>query len=65
MLLSSHQKLNQFLQSLSLGVSAMSKAQKSNKEDKKKPAHSQKEKKAIKKSKHETKETMGDLFTNK
>ncbi|MDO9270173.1 MAG: hypothetical protein Q7T96_13790 [Methylobacter sp.] len=37
------------------GVSAMSKEQKSNKEDKKKPALSPKEKKAVKKSKKDSK----------
>ncbi|WP_269059619.1 hypothetical protein [Methylomonas sp. LL1] len=43
----------------------MSKAQKSNKEDKKKPAHSPKEKKAIKKAKHDSNETTGGLLTGK
>ena len=43
----------------------MSKLQKSNKEDKKKPAHTQKEKKAIKKAKDESKDTMSDLFSDK
>jgi hypothetical protein len=38
----------------------MSKVQK----DKKKPAHTPKEKKAIKQSKHDTKDTMSDLFPN-
>lgn len=47
------------------GESAMSKVQKSNKEDKKKPAHSPKEKKAIKQSKHDPKDAMSDLFTGK
>ena len=37
------------------GASAMSKEQKSNKEDKKKPALSPKEKKAVKKSKKDSK----------
>ena len=37
------------------GVSTMSKEQKSNKEDKKKPALSPKEKKAVKKSKKDSK----------
>jgi hypothetical protein len=39
----------------SVGVNAMSKEQKSNKEDKKKPALSPKEKKAAKKTKKESK----------
>lgn len=43
----------------------MSKAQKSNKEDKKKPALSQKEKKAQKKSKNDLKNTMSDVFKDK
>lgn len=41
----------------------MSKAQKGNKEDKKKPAHTPKEKKAIKQSKHDSKDAMSDLFS--
>jgi hypothetical protein len=43
----------------------MSKPQKSNKEDKKKAVHTQKEKKAIKKSKRDSKETSGGLLTGK
>ncbi|WP_281413679.1 hypothetical protein [Methylomonas paludis] len=43
----------------------MSKAPKSNKENKKKPLLSQKEKKAEKKSKNESKNTMSDVFKDK
>jgi hypothetical protein len=48
-----------------VGENAMSKPQKSNKEDKKKPAHSPKEKKAIKKSKQDSNKTSGGLLTGK
>ncbi|MGZ8947555.1 MAG: hypothetical protein ACXW1W_19285 [Methylococcaceae bacterium] len=49
--------LNEFSEKThqSVGVNAMSKEQKSNKEDKKKPALSPKEKKAAKKSKKDSK----------
>lgn len=50
---------------LSLGEKAMSKPQKSNKQDKKKPAHTQKEKKAIKKAKQESNNTSGGLLSGK
>jgi hypothetical protein len=43
----------------------MSKAQKSNKEDKKKPLLTQKEKKAEKKSKQESRHTMNDVLAGK
>ncbi len=43
----------------------MSKAQKSNKEDKKKPLLSQKEKKAEKKSKHDAKKSINDVLSGK
>ncbi|MDT4288433.1 hypothetical protein RO575_02570 [Methylomonas sp. MO1] len=43
----------------------MSKSPKSNKEDKKKPAHTQKEKKAIKKSKQDSHNSSGGLLTGK
>jgi len=49
----------------SLGKIAMSKSPKSNKEDKKKPAHTQKEKKAIKKSKQDSHNSSGGLLTGK
>jgi hypothetical protein len=49
----------------SLGENAMSKSPKSNKEDKKKPAHTQKEKKAIKKSKEDSNNSSGGLLTGK
>lgn len=48
-----------------VGEIVMSKPQKSNKEDKKKPAHSPKEKKAIKKSKQDSNKTGGGLLTGK
>ncbi len=43
----------------------MSKAQKSNKENKKKPLMTQKEKKAEKKSKHDSKPTINDVLSGK
>lgn len=43
----------------------MSKSPKSNKEDKKKPAHTQKEKKAIKKAKQDSTNTGGGLLTGR